>query len=209
MNFKTPERQAGMPLFSLARYIFISKLESLTFPARLSCRSLFIFTSIYRASSGAMTERGLRVIRIKADGRCMFRSIAVSMARNQGRILGPAAEEQEADQLRLAVAEALCRTHKRRNDFGDAVIALEAEDNLQNYCKRIMAPTFWGGEPELIVLSKMLKIPIFIYLTQDGSSFIPIQKYGEKFTKAGKDWVKRRPVRLLYVNGNHYEALVK
>jgi hypothetical protein len=156
-----------------------------------------------------MVERGLRVIHIKADGRCMFRSIAVGMARNQGRILGPAAEEQEADQLRLAVAEALCRTHKRRNDFGDAVIALEAEDSLQNYCKRIVAPTFWGGEPELLVLSKMLKIPIYIYLTKDGSNFIPIQKYGEKYTKPGKDWVKRRCVRLLYINGNHYETLVK
>ena len=40
---------------------------------------------------------------------------------------GPAAEEQEADQLRLAVAEALCRTHKRRSEFGNAVIAVEAQ----------------------------------------------------------------------------------
>jgi len=60
----------------------------------------------------------------------MFRAIALGLARNQGRVLGPAAEEQEADQLRLAVAEALCRTPKRRSQFGDAVIALEVEDRL-------------------------------------------------------------------------------
>jgi hypothetical protein len=72
-----------------------------------------------------------RVIRVKGDGRCMFRALALGLARNQGRLLGAAAEEQEADQLRLAVAEALCRTPKRRSEFGDAVIALEAEDNLR------------------------------------------------------------------------------
>ena len=77
-----------------------------------------------------MTESNLRVIRVKGDGRCMFRAIALGLARNQARFLGPAAEEQEADQLRLAVAEALCRTPKRRSEFGDAVIALEAEDTL-------------------------------------------------------------------------------
>ena len=140
----------------------------------------------------------------------MFRAIALGLARNQGRILGPAAEEQEADQLRLAVAEALCRTPARRSQFGDAVLSLQAEDSIANYCKRIVAPTFWGGEPELLVLSKMLKVPIYVYLPKDsGDGFIPIQKYGEKYSKAGKDWKKRRPVRLLYSNGNHYELLVK
>ena len=139
----------------------------------------------------------------------MFRSIAIGLARNQGRILGPSAEEQEADQLRLAVAEALCRTPKRRSEFNDAVISLQAEDNIQNYCRRILQPSFWGGEPELLVLSKMLKVPIYVYLAQNGNEFTPIQKYGEKYTKPGKDWVKRRPVRLLYVNGNHYDVLVR
>lgn len=38
--------------------------------------------------------------------------------------------QTEADQLRLAVAEALCRTPKRRNDFKEAVKAVQAEDNL-------------------------------------------------------------------------------
>lgn len=156
-----------------------------------------------------MTERGLRIIRIKGDGRCMFRSIALGLARNSGRILGPAAEEQEADQLRLAVAEALCRTPKRRSEFGDAVLSLQAEDSIQNYCKRIMAPSFWGGEPELLVLSKMLRVPLYVYLTKTGEGFIPIQKYGEKYAKAGKDWPRRRPVRILYTNGNHYDLLVK
>lgn len=156
-----------------------------------------------------MAEQGLRVIRVKGDGRCMFRCIALGLARNRNRILGPAAEEQEADQLRLAVAEALCRTPKRRSEFPDAVISLQAEDTIQHYCKRIMSPSFWGGEPELLVLSKMLQVPIYVYLSEGGSAFSPIQKYGEKYSKPGKDWTKRKPVRLLYSNGNHYDLLVR
>lgn len=35
---------------------------------------------------------------------------------------------------------------------------------LRSYCRRIMAPTFWGGEPELLVLSQMLRVPILVYV---------------------------------------------
>ena len=164
---------------------------------------------MHRAASGPMVELNLRVIRIKGDGRCMFRSIALGLARNHGKILGPAAEEQEADNLRLAVAEALCRTPKRRSDFNEAVLAVQAEDTIQKYCRKIMAPTFWGGEPELLILSKMLKVPIYVYLAQGSTGYAPIQKYGEKYSKAGKDWSKRRPVRILFVHGNHYDLLVR
>lgn len=160
------------------------------------------------------SEEQLRVIRIKGDGRCMFRALALGLARNHGRILGPAAEEAEADQLRLAVAEALCRTQQRRNEFGAAVLSLQAEDSLQNYCRRILSPTFWGGEPELLVLSKMLSVPIYVYVAKSdagrsGHGYVPIQKYGEEFSKPKKNGKKRRPVRLLYTNGNHYDLLLK
>jgi hypothetical protein len=84
-------------------------------------------------------------------------------------------------------------------------------------CKRIMAPTFWGGEPELLVLSQMLQVPIYVYLRDSeaggkkgGNGFHPLQKYGEKYSKPhGKEKKKRKPVRLLYTGGNHYELLVK
>lgn len=35
---------------------------------------------------------------------------------------------------------------------------------FHSYCRRIMAPTFWGGEPELLVLSQMLRVPILVYI---------------------------------------------
>ena len=84
---------------------------------------------------------------------------------------------------------------------------------LCSYCRRIQSPTFWGGEPELIVLSQLLKVPIFVYLSNSEyggtSGYSVIQKYGEKYTKKTKDAPRRRPVRLLFTGGNHYDLLVR
>lgn len=33
------------------------------------------------------------------------------------------------------------------------------------YCQRLDSPKFWGGEVELLVLSKMVSTPIYIYRT--------------------------------------------
>ncbi|KAL4442105.1 hypothetical protein ABPG77_011366 [Micractinium sp. CCAP 211/92] len=188
---------------------------------RQAGRSLFSQVPLFdlaRAAAGPAIETGLRVIRVAGDGRCMFRALAQGLARNQGRFLGQAAEEQEADQLRLAVAEALCRTAARRNEFASAVYAVEAEDKMQNYCRRIMAPTFWGGEPELLVLSQMLRVPILVYIPAKeagsrggGSGYVVIQRYGEQYErKGGSSSKKKRPraVRLLYSGSNHYDLLL-
>ncbi|KAL4427904.1 hypothetical protein ABPG75_001993 [Micractinium tetrahymenae] len=185
-------------------------------------RSLFSQVPLFdlaRAAAGPAIETGLRVIRVAGDGRCMFRALAQGLARNQGRFLGQTAEEQEADQLRLAVAEALCRTAARRNEFASAVYAVEAEDKMQNYCRRILSPTFWGGEPELLVLSQMLRVPILVYIPSreagskgGGSGYVVIQRYGEQYEKkgGGSGGKKRRPraVRLLYSGSNHYDLLL-
>lgn len=59
----------------------------------------------------------------------------------------------------------------------------------------------------------ILQVPIYVYLSNaemgKGRGFSPISKYGEKFAKAAKDRPRRRPVRLLYTGGNHYDLLVK
>ena len=152
----------------------------------------------------------LKVIRIKGDGKCMFRALALGLARNQGRVLPPPVEQKEADNLRMAVAEALCRTEKRRKQFGRAVRALQQEDTLKSYCKRLASPSFWGGEPEMMVLSDMLKVPIYVYLSESeyggGQGYSCIQKFGEQYRKGGKG---RRPVRLLFTGNNHFDLLVK
>lgn len=42
-----------------------------------------------------------------------------------------------------------------------------------------------------------------------GAGYVAIQKYGEQYTKPGKSWKKRRPVRLLFNGVNHYDLLIK
>ena len=50
------------------------------------------------------------------------------MAANVGLYLPPADEAHDADVLRLAVADALCRTDGRRGVFQDAVTSVELAD---------------------------------------------------------------------------------
>ena len=131
-----------------------------------------------------------------------------------GRNLSSTEEETEADQLRLAVAESLCRSPEKRKRFGLATTAISFEMPIETYCKRILTPTFWGGEPELLVLAEILKRPITVYIpaakarnAASQAGFVPIQTYGADFsvTKKGNT---RKPVRLLYNGENHYDVLI-
>ena len=155
-----------------------------------------------------------KVVRVRGDGRCMFRSLAIGLAHVTGRNLSSTEEETEADQLRLAVAESLCRSPEKRKKFDLATTAISFEMPIETYCKRILTPTFWGGEPELLVLAEILKRPITVYIpaqkarnAASQSGFVPIQTYGADFsvTKKGN---KRKPVRLLYNGENHYDVLI-
>ena len=104
------------------------------------------------------------VVRVRGDGRCMFRAMAVGLAHITNKMLTSSSEEHEADQLRLAVAESMCRTAEKRRKFQDAETAISFEMPMATYCKRILQPTFWGGEPELLVLCHLLRRPIVVYL---------------------------------------------
>ena len=129
---------------------------------QLDNQELFVLKkSLNRPSDG---PGALKLVKIKGDGRCLFRALAQGMARHQGIHLSASIETQEADQLRGAVAEALCRTPARRREFRDALLSVQAEGyTLPGYCRQLMSPGFWGGEPELLVLSSMLKVPIVVY----------------------------------------------
>ena len=53
-----------------------------------------------------------------------------------------------------------------------------------------------------------LQVPLYVYLSEaesrgSGSGFHTIAEFGSEFKK------KRKPVRLLYVQGNHYDLLLR
>ena len=154
---------------------------------------------------------------VDSDGRCMFRAISQGIAMGKGRGLFAAEEERQADLLRMACAEAICASAERREKFPEALVAIKSEDELPSYCKRIVEPSFWGGEAELLVISRMLKQPIKVYMKNKklgGPPFRSIQEYGMDYAnprtlKSGKVAPGKPAVKLLYNGSSHYELLVK
>ncbi|KAH9325575.1 hypothetical protein KI387_005753, partial [Taxus chinensis] len=69
-------------------------------------------------------------------------------------------------ELRFAVRDALCRSDKELHAYEEALIAITVEESLKRYCQRVEHPNFWGGESELLVLSKMCSQPIIVYIPE-------------------------------------------
>ncbi|XP_022887492.1 uncharacterized protein LOC111403287 isoform X1 [Olea europaea var. sylvestris] len=148
------------------------------------------------------------VQKITGDGRCLFRALVKGMAQNKGVMLNPREERENADELRMAVKEVICDNDKERLKYEEALIAITVEESLKRYCQRIGRPDFWGGESELLVLSKLCCQPIIVYIPQHehggwGSGFIPIAEYGAEFRKGTKNVKQRNVVRLLYSAPKH------
>lgn len=163
------------------------------------------------AGAEAPISSKLRVVRVQGDGRCMFRALAKGFARNAGFHLAGDEETLSADELRGAVSDALCHDTARRQHYSAAMPGVNSEGGLSKYCQRLDSPKFWGGEVELLVLSKMVSTPIYIYRTaqeagldaKQRQGFVTMVSYGEDYEKQG-----RKPVRLLYRGGNHYDLLL-
>eukprot|EP00284_Hemiselmis_tepida_P007424 CAMPEP_0174927990 /NCGR_PEP_ID=MMETSP1355-20121228/22683_1 /TAXON_ID=464990 /ORGANISM="Hemiselmis tepida, Strain CCMP443" /LENGTH=229 /DNA_ID=CAMNT_0016174131 /DNA_START=103 /DNA_END=792 /DNA_ORIENTATION=+ len=138
----------------------------------------------------------LKVFPIKGDGRCMFRSIARTIAHAERRPMSEKLETEDADYMRQAAWQVICVD--KRAAFEQAKVI---EGDMRQYCASMKSPTFYGGEPELFVLSELLRRPIAIYVPQQGG-FKAVVEYGTKYLN------ERDRIRLLYNGNNHYDALL-
>ncbi|KAI5444232.1 OVARIAN TUMOR DOMAIN-containing deubiquitinating enzyme 3 [Lathyrus oleraceus] len=170
-----------------------------------------IGSSIGRQSAAMKKLERFSVHKVTGDGRCLFRALVKGMAYNKGVALNQREERENADELRMAVKEAICENVGDRKLYEEAIIAVTVDEPLQRYCRRIVQPDFWGGESELLVLSKLCKQPIIVYIPEHehsggvrGSGFIPIAEYGSEFVKGSS----RKAVRLLFSGKNHYDLLL-
>ncbi|XP_025878195.1 uncharacterized protein [Oryza sativa Japonica Group] len=138
--------------------------------------------------------RPLRSIRITGDGRCLFRSVAYGACLRRGKQSPSDSIQKElADELRSKVADEFVR---RR---GDTEWFLEGD--FESYVRQIRKPHVWGGEPELLMCSHVLRMPITVYMYTKGSdSPRIIAEYGQEY---GKD----NPICVLYDGYGHYDAL--
>lgn len=164
------------------------------------------------APSSSIKVEHYAVQKVAGDGRCMFRALVKGMARNKGVTLTPKQERDDADELRAAVKEVICENENERRQYQEAVIAITVDEPLHRYCHRIGRSDFWGGESELLVLSKLCQHQIIVYIPETehkggkwGSGFIPIAEYGAISSRKKQP---RRIVRLLYSGRNHYDLLV-
>ncbi|CAF2123134.1 BnaA03g17560D [Brassica napus] len=207
----------------LARFELVSSpTPSISSASFLQGNSYAFFARIGSSLNGSPASKKVEqyaVDRVTGDGRCLFRALVKGMAFNKGLIINPRRERDDADELRMAVKEVICNDPKEREKYKEALIAITVDESLKRYCQRIGRHDFWGGESELLVLSKLCKQPIIVYIPEHehrrggggggyGSGFIPIAEYGAEFRGGwGKGNNKKNVVRLLYSGRNHYDLL--
>nr|GMC93763.1 OTU domain-containing protein At3g57810 [Ipomoea batatas] len=183
--------------------------------ARTSTHNFFarIGPSLGGGSQALKKVERYSIQRVTGDGRCLFRALVKGMAFNKGKTLSPREEREGADELRLAVKEVICDNNKEREKYEEALVAITVDESLKRYCQRIGRSDFWGGESELLVLSRLLCQPVVVYIPEHehrgrGSAFIPIAEYGSEFCKGTRSSKPRQAVKLLYSGRNHYDLLV-
>lgn len=145
-------------------------------------------------SHGKKVYTDYSVIGIPGDGRCLFRSVAHGACVRSGK---PPPDEnlqrQLADELRARVADEFIRRREETEWF--------IEGDFDTYVAQIRNCHVWGGEPELLMASHVLQMPVSVYMyDQDTSGLISIAEYGQEY---GKD----NPIKVLYHGFGHYDAL--
>ncbi|EYU20717.1 hypothetical protein ABFS82_11G006200 [Erythranthe guttata] len=134
------------------------------------------------------------VIGIPGDGRCLFRSVAHGACVQSGK---PAPNEnlqrELADEIRARVADEFIKRREETEWF--------IEGDFETYVSQIRKPHVWGGEPELLMASHVLQMPITVYMhDKDYGGLISIAEYGQEYDK-------HNPIKVLYHGYGHYDAL--
>ncbi|MEW5302948.1 MAG: hypothetical protein WDW36_005685 [Sanguina aurantia] len=135
-----------------------------------------------------------RKIDITGDGACLFRAIAqgAQMA-SKGSPMSVSAEGIAAYNLRLAVVKELTDRKSELLDFLPGIA-----DDWDGYLANMSDPSAWGGEPEMVMASNILKRPISVYRVVARRAELVVT-YGEGLPVKG--------ISLLW-QGAHYDLLV-
>uniref|UniRef100_A0ACD5YDZ2 Uncharacterized protein n=1 Tax=Avena sativa TaxID=4498 RepID=A0ACD5YDZ2_AVESA len=131
---------------------------------------------------------------IPGDGRCLFRSVAHGACIRSGKpIPNEDLQRKLADDLRILVADEFIKRRAETEWF--------IEGHFDTYVSQIRKPHVWGGEPELLMASHVLQMPITVYMREEAAGgLIAIAEYGQEYGKED-------PIQVLYHGYGHYEAL--
>lgn len=145
-------------------------------------------------SHGKKVYTDFSITGIPGDGRCLFRSVAHGACLRSGKAVPSETLQRElADELRARVADEFIKRREETEWF--------IEGDFDRYISRIRKPHVWGGEPELLMASHVLRMPITVYMyDKDRGGLITIAEYGQEYGK-------ENPIRVLYHGFGHYDAL--
>lgn len=145
-------------------------------------------------SHGKKVYTNYSVIGIPGDGRCLFRSVAHGASLRSGKPAPNESLQRElADELRARVADEFVKRRKETEWF--------IEGDFDAYVSQIRKPHVWGGEPELLMASHVLEMPITVYMyDRESGGLISIAEYGQEYDK-------QNPIKVLYNGSGHYDAL--
>lgn len=94
-----------------------------------------------------------RVISVSGDGNCLFRSVAVGeRAAQPGQSQPPLSRAEEDARSKELRAKAVAELIRERKEIEWAI-----EGNFDSYVRRMSRSGEWGGEPELLMLSKVTR----------------------------------------------------
>ncbi|KAK4765753.1 hypothetical protein SAY86_026843 [Trapa natans] len=171
-----------------------------------------------------------KLLGIPGDGRCLFRSVAHGAYIRAGKQSPSEGLQKElADELRSRVADEFV---KRRAEtewssyqnplpaclpaivnsdssffLHELISTLESvhrflEVDFDTYVRQMRLPHIWGGEPELLMCSHVLQLPITVYMKdRNGGTLRVIAEYGGEYGP-------ENPIRVLYHGYGHYDALL-
>ncbi|XP_071720971.1 OVARIAN TUMOR DOMAIN-containing deubiquitinating enzyme 4-like [Rutidosis leptorrhynchoides] len=151
-------------------------------------------SSVTNSSHGKQVHTDYSVIGIPGDGRCLFRAVAHGACLRSGKPAPNESLQRElADELRANVADEFVKRREETEWF--------IEGDFDSYVSQIRKTHVWGGEPELLMASHVLKMPITVYMNdKDSGGLISIAEYGHEYSKED-------PIKVLYHGFGHYDAL--
>ncbi|KAK4403987.1 OVARIAN TUMOR DOMAIN-containing deubiquitinating enzyme 4 [Sesamum angolense] len=156
-----------------------------------------ILPSHWRRRRTAVGRRGARVVKGGCSRwRCLFRAVAhMACLRNGEEAPDENRQRELADELRAQVVEELLKRRKEVEWF--------IEEDFDVYVKRIQEPYVWGGEPELLMSSHVLRTPIAVFMKErSNGSLMNIANYGEEYRKD-----EDNPINVLFHGYGHYDIL--
>jgi hypothetical protein len=126
-----------------------------------------------------------RIVRIQADGNCLFRAVSDQIYRN---------EAFHAD-MRRRVVEYIAREKELFRPFVENEQAGKYE-HIDAYCKRMQQDAQWGGNPELFAVARLFNVRIYVH--QGPKRRLSIE--------SGRVEAPEMEINLLFRN-DHYDSL--